>query len=323
MSPEFRQSRRKHDVVVTQQFRADAPEFPAVFIDIASNATKPRRTGVTYSVPDSFPFQNLHFAEDWGGDFWTVDQDQNIITYARTLDPQMEIRTIIGFEDIPLDMRQTVLEAGPTISILDDDPDDTPTTTTETSSTPDPSPNPTGVDPQPAATPDASSPPDTPPVSDLEEPATDVQRELGALETRVETVEEDIQGFGVFENDLQSFLGDPTDPLDNGQFHEMKQDLEILAELVSEVRTETIDITELQQQLEDLETRIERLQSKFESSRSDLTERLDSFEKRLDDLERAHTESNVNIRDHINTLEDALKREMEHESNQEATPDGG
>lgn len=322
MSQDYRLSRRKHDIELTQKYRPDTPDIPAVILTINSTATTARTVAIEYTLPDDFPIDNLRFAKDWGGDYWDIKTDEKTITYARTLDPQMEVKTIIGFKDIQTELREDVLDTGPTITLLEDaptdeSPDTEPTTTRPETAAP------------PARAPEASPQPPTTeprsPAQDATDTVSDIHRELGALETRIEVVEEDIQGFGVFEADLQALLGDPTDPLADGQFEEMKEDVEILAELVTDLRGGTengASPKELRKELTRLHDRIEGQEDAVETFRTELTDRVETLETRIENLETAHSDAYDAITDRLTRLEAAYASTAET-TDQEASPDGG
>jgi len=322
MSQDYRLSRRKHDIELTQKYRPNTPDIPAVILTLNSTATTARTVAIEYTLPDSFPIDNLKFAKDWGGDYWDINIDEKTITYARTLDPEMEVKTIIGFKDIQPEFREDVLDTGPTMTLIEDAPTDEST-----------SPEPTTTRPETAAPP-ASAPAASPqhpteprsPEQDATYTVSDIHRELGALETRLEVVEEDIQGFGVFEADLQALLGDPTDPLADGQFEEMKEDVEILAELVTDLRGGTEkgpSPEDLREELTRLHDRIEGQEDAVETFRTELTDRVETLETRVENLETAHSDAYDAITDRLTRLEAAYGSATGETMDQEASPDGG
>ena len=321
MSQDYRLSRRKHDIELTQKYRPDTPDIPAVILTIASTAPTARTVAIEYPLPDSFPVDNLRFAKDWGGDYWDIKTDEKTITYARTLDPQMEVKTIIGFKDIQPEFREDVLDTGPTITLLEDAPTDDSTTSEPSTTRPE-------TAAPPARAPEASpqrTPEPRSPEQDATDTVSDIHRELGALETRIEVVEEDIQGFGVFEADLQALLGDPTDPLADGQFEEMKEDVEILAELVTDLRGGTengASPEDLREELTRLHDRIEGQEDAVETFRTELTDRVETLETRIENLETAHSDAYDAITDRLTRLEAAYASTAET-TDQEASPDGG
>ena len=322
MSQDYRLSRRKNDIELTQKYRPDTPDIPAVILNIASTATTARTVAIEYTLPDGFPVDNLQFAKDWGGDYWDIDTDEKIITYARTLDPQMEVKTIIGFKDIDPEFREDVLDTGPTMTLVEDAPTDEAPAPEPTST---PTPTETSIEPTSShsASPQATEP--DPREQQAPGPVSDLHRELGALETRLEVVEEDIQGFGVFEADLQALLGDPTDPLADGQFEEMKEDVEILAELVTDLRGGTENgpaPADLREELTRLRDRIEGQEDAVETFRTELTDRVETLETRVENLETAHSDAYDAITDRLTRLEAAYASTPET-TDQEASPDGG
>jgi hypothetical protein len=322
MSQDYRLSRRKHDIELTQKYRPDTPDIPAVVLTINSTATTARPLAIEYTLPDSFPVDNLRFAKDWGGNYWEINTDENTITYARTLDPQMEVKTIIGFKDIQTELLEDVLDTGPTITRLDDAPtDDTGPAPTPT---PTPAETPTESTNSHSAPPHATDP--DPREQHAPDPSADIGREVAALETRLEVLEEDIQGFGVLEADLQALLGDPTDPLDDGQFEEMKEDLEILAELVTDLRggTDTEPSPQdLHEGLTRLQDRVDGQKDALEAFRTECTDRIETLETRIETLETTHRNSHDAITDRLTTLEETLESTTTETAGQEASPDGG
>jgi hypothetical protein len=323
MSQDYRLSRRKHDIELTQKYRADTPDIPAVILTITSTATTARTVALEYTLPDTFPIDNLQIAKDWGGDYWDINTDEKTITYTRTIDPQMEVKTIIGFKDIDPEFREDVLDTGPTMTLLEDAP-------TDEAPAPEPTSTPTSTEtPTEPTSSHSASPPATEPDPQEQQapaPSTDIHRELGALETRLEVVEEDIQGFGVFEADLQALLGDPTDPLADGQFEEMKEDLEILAELVTDLRGGTEQGPspgDLREELTRLHDRIEGQEDAVETFRTECTDRLETLETRIENLETAHSDSYDAITDRLTRLEAAYTSATAKTTDQEASPDGG
>jgi vacuolar-type H+-ATPase subunit I/STV1 len=321
MSQDYRLSRRKHDIELTQKYRPDTPDIPAVILTITSTAPTARTVAIEYTFPDSFPIDNLRFAKDWGGDYWDINTDEETITYARTIDPQMEVKTIIGFIDIQTELLEDVLDTGPTLTLLEDAPTNESTGSEPSTTRPETAAPPTRA---PEASPKHTTEPRSP-EQDSTDTVSDIHRELGALETRLEVVEEDIQGFGVFEADLQALLGDPTDPLADGQFEEMKEDLEILAELVTDLRGGTENgpsPEDLQDELTRLHDRIEGQEDAVETFRTELTDRVETLETRVENLETAHSDSYDAITDRLTRLEAAYASTAET-TDQEASPDGG
>jgi len=321
MSQDYRLSRRKHDIELTQKYRPDTPDIPAVILTITSTAPTARTVAIEYTFPDSFPIDNLRFAKDWGGDYWDINTDEETITYARTIDPQMEVKTIIGFIDIQTELLEDVLDTGPTLTLLEDAPTNESTGSEPSTTRPETAAPPTRA---PEASPQHTTEPRSP-EQDSTDTVSDIHRELGALETRLEVVEEDIQGFGVFEADLQALLGDPTDPLADGQFEEMKEDVEILAELVTDLRGGTEkgpSPEDLREELTRLHDRIEGQEDAVETFRTELTDRVETLETRVENLETAHSDSYDAITDRLTRLEAAYASTAET-TDQEASPDGG
>ena len=317
MRPDYRLSRLKNDVEITQKYRAESPEIPAVILNINSKATSSRTVVMEYQLPEGLSIDSLRFAKGWGGDYWTTDTDEDTISYARTIDPQMEVKTIIGFKDIGSEPLSTLLEPGPSLVVKDDSSSEPNPSSTETSGGPEADPggsSSSSTTPQSSTVSSESGRADEPETEFVEPPREhSVQRELGAFETRIEVLEEDIQGFGVFESELETLLGDPTDPFEDGEFEQMKEDLEILAEMVSDIRAGGGDhaVEDVQREVERLGARIEGQEEALENFRSDLTSQLNTVESRLDNLEKAHSNVRQEIIDRLSRLEEASDIKLE------------
>ena len=328
MRPDYRLSRRKNDVEITQKYRAESPEIPAVILDIDSKATSSRSVVIEYQLPDGLSIDSLRFAKGWGGDYWTTDSEAETIAYARTMDPQMEVKTIIGFKDIGSESLSTFLEPGPSLTVKDNSSSESNSSDTELSDdskTDHRGPSSSPTTPRSSTvTPRGDQAGELGTESMESRRESNIQRELGAFETRIEVLEEDIQGFGVFESELETLLGDPTDPFEDGEFEQMKEDLEILAEMVSDIPAnggESQAVEDVQYEIERLGARIEGQEDALEKFRSDLTSRLNTVENRLENLEKAHSSARQEITERLSRLEQASDIKLES-GDQEATTDG-
>lgn len=326
MTLSFKLSRDRYGILLEQRHKADAPEFPIVVLTLKSEVDFPRRIAIEYDVPATFPFSDLYLAKDWGKQYWHIDDEKGFLRYKRTLDPDEQTRTILGFEDISLPERRSMLEQGPEIHPLEIDGTgasvDPAQSTTESGNDADHSED--GENSTGESTPrleaeipevSATAPDDS--VSEAPAGGEMTSNSSGAS-SRIEALEADIDSITAFESELLRVFGDPSDPLETGEFGGFKEDLEVVVELVSDLREDVNkqnnkhlgevgqDIDELEEELKTLVSRVDRCESSIEDIQADIGDQIETIESRLSTLEESQHRFYQQVEDRIADIEAAV-----------------
>lgn len=326
MTLSFKLSRDRYGILLEQRHKADAPEFPIVVLTLKSEIDSPRRIAIEYDVPATFPFSDLYLAKDWGKEYWHIDDERGFLRYKRTLDPDEQTRTILGFEDISLPERRSMLEQGPEIHPLEIDgidasADPTQSATESGSDAGDSEDRENSTEesaPQLGAEiPEVSA---TAPGDPVSEPPTggEPTSDSSGASHRIEALEADVESITAFESELLRVFGDPSDPLETGEFGGFKEDLEVVVELVSDLREDVNkqnneqlaevgqDIDELEEELTTLVSRVDRCESSIEDIQTDLGEQIETIESRLSTLEESQHRFYQQVEDRIADVETAV-----------------
>jgi len=327
MTLSFKLSRDRYGILLEQRHKADAPEFPIVVLTLKSEVDSPQRIAVEYDVPATFPFDDLYLAKDWGKQYWHIDDERGFLRYKRTIAPNEQTRTILGFEDISLPERRSMLEQGPEIHPLemgDIDASADPTqSATESGDDAGDSGNGENSTEElaprlEAEIPKVSSTASDEPVSEAPaegEPTTDSPSDSSPAPTRIEALKADVDSITAFESELLRVFGDPSDPLETGEFGGFKEDLEVVVELVSDLREDVNkqnnerlgevgqDINELEEELSTLVSRVDRCESSIEDIQTDLEDQIETIESRLSTLEESQHRFYQQVEDRIADIE--------------------
>jgi len=327
MTLSFKLSRDRYGILLEQRHKEDAPEFPIVVLTLKSEADSPQRIAVEYDVPTTFPFDDLYLARDWGEQYWRIDDQRGFLRYKRTLAPDEQVRTILGFEDISLSERRSMLEQGPEIHPLEiDDADmsmdpeqDATGSVNNANNNLDEESRTEEIEPQlEAKIPevDATTPDEIVSETSIESETTaDSPTDSSVSPSRIEAIEADVESIAAYESELLRVFGDPSDPLETGELGGFKEDLEVVVELVSDLREDvnkredeqldavSQDVDELKEELETLVSRVDRCESSIDDIRDKFEDQITSVEDRLSAVEESQRRFYQQIEDRIADVE--------------------
>lgn len=86
------------EVTVTKHLDSTRFDTPAVILDITSAADRNTSVTVAEPVPEAFPSKNIGFHPEFGGEHWSVSEDQ--IVFNRTIEPEGEYTTVYGLRNV-------------------------------------------------------------------------------------------------------------------------------------------------------------------------------------------------------------------------------
>ncbi|MFB6185915.1 MAG: hypothetical protein ABEI86_03495, partial [Halobacteriaceae archaeon] len=269
MSAESKVTFKTSDVRVEKDYNADEFPVPAVTFSITSERQDPVIVTITDTIPDELEMDQIGFHPDYGNEHWTAYQEGSV-EYEHELKPEESLMTLYGVnlddpEQAELFMTEPTVEVVPVDEYKQEEEDEVEAEKTIDDTTMDNIP---------------------------EQDSTDIVREV------LQGDRDNVPGLEDQPTEIEMDEKDSADDQE-GSSRTAQQQLTVVEALVSEIRSNDVDETNLEFLRQELstvtpstETRLGHLQSRM----SDLEAYTDSMEELIDQHE--------NMQNQLGTFED-------------------